>query len=197
MKFTILSAFLFIFFTACSVTKRSSSIKMADGNPYYEQDSPYVNIQLLGDYFFQPLKTKYFRDIDKGFIKYATSRSGSSKPSILYTAHTIIQPYYSSVCLQYRTKLPDTAFLNSIKSQLHTRLKVKIPKMEIARCGVKNAYKLTYHTTHPLTQVVISHTEYFCRAGEFIYRLLFWTTNSDDSAISTDAEYIIKEMRFD
>ena len=43
---------------------------MVDGYNYYEQTSPQMKAQLLGDYYFQPLKTKYFREINKVFIKY-------------------------------------------------------------------------------------------------------------------------------
>ena len=60
---------------------------MVDGYNYYEQTSPQMKAQLLGDYYFQPLKTKYFRDIDKVFIKYATHRLDNTRPDILYQAH--------------------------------------------------------------------------------------------------------------
>lgn len=169
---------------------------MADGYKHYEQTSPQMKIQLLGDYYFQPLKTKYFRDIDKMFIKYSTRRLDNTKPEILYQAHTIVQTYYSTVCLQYRTTSLDTIILNDIEVHLKDYLNIKTPKVEKIKCGFKDVYKLKYQTTNSLNKISTTHTEYFFRNGEYIYRLFFWTTNSDDAIISEEAESIIKGIRF-
>ncbi|MBS1758993.1 MAG: hypothetical protein JST23_02620 [Bacteroidetes bacterium] len=65
MKLNIQTLYFLLIFTSCGVTNKSSSIKMVDGYNYYEQSSPLMKVQLLGDYYFQPLKTKYYRDISK------------------------------------------------------------------------------------------------------------------------------------
>jgi hypothetical protein len=179
------------------VTKKSSPIKMVDGYNYYEQTSPHMKVQLLGDHFFQPLKTKYFRDIDKKFIKYVTHKLDNTKPDILYQSHTIVQPYYSTLCLQYKINSLDTTILNDIKIQLKEKLNIKTSKIDKINCGLKNAYKLKYQTINSLNKITANHTEYFFRNGEYIYRLFFWTTNSNDTVISEEAEFIIKEISFD
>lgn len=191
----------FIFFitliSSCNLTRNSSSIKMGDGYYYYEQISPRLKISLLGDYIFQPLSTKYFRDIDKDFIKYVKNRIVNKRPSILYQAHTIIQPYYSTICMQYHTSVSDSTFLNELTSQLKNSFKIRLSKVDHIKYGNKNIYKLKYQITNSITKTTTAHTEYFFKNENNIYRFLFWTTNSDDTIISEEAEYIIKEMSFD
>ena len=168
---------------------------MIDG--YYEDSSPPIKIQLYGDYLFQPLKTKYFRDVDKRFIKYVTNKFNNTKPELLYKAHTIIQPFYSTICLQYKTNYLDTTSLNDIKLQLKNNLNTKISELQEIKCGFKDVYKIKYQATNSINKVYSSHTEYFFRNGEFVYRLFFWTTDSNDKIISDEAEVIIKNIRFD
>lgn len=196
MKLNIQTLYFILIFTSCGVTNKSSSIKMVDGYNYYEQSSPLMKVQLLGDYYFQPLKTKYYRDISKEFIKYATHRLDNTKPKILYQAHTVVQTYYSTLCIQYKSSSLDTAIIDDIKLQLKNNLNIKPPKIDKIKCGLTSAYKLQYQTSNSFNKIAISHTEYFFRQGEYIYRLFFWTTNSDDSIISEEAEFIIKGIRF-
>lgn len=197
MKLNIQILFFLVFFTSCRVTNKSSSITRVDGYNYYEQTSPHMKVQLFGDYYFQPLKTKYFRDIDKKFIKYVTHRLDNTKPNMLYQSHTIVQPYYSTICLQYKTNSLDTTIISDIKIQLKENLNIKTFKVDKINCGFRNVYKLKYQTTNSLNKIAANHTEYFFRNGEYIYRLFFWTTNSYDAVISEEAEFIIKEIRFD
>lgn len=197
MKLNIQVLFFLVAFASCGVTKKSSSIKMVDGYNYYEQTSPNMKVQLFGDYYFQPLKTKYYRDIDKKFIKYVTHRLDNTKPDILYQSHTIVQPYYSTLCLQYKANSLDTTIISDIKTQLKENLNIKTSKVDKINCGLRNVYKLKYQTTNSINKITANHTEYFFRNGEYIYRLFFWTTNSYDTVISEEAEFIIKEIRFD
>jgi len=179
------------------MTNKLSSIKMSDGYNYYEQVSPQMKVQLFGDYCFQPFKTKYFRDVDNKFINYSKLSVAKTKPKTLYKAHTIIQPFYSTLCLQYKASILDSIFLNVIKTQLKENLNIKVVKYEVIKCGFKDVYKLKYQLTNSINKVYASHTEYLFRRNDCIYRLFFWTTNSDDAVISVEAESIIKEIRFD
>ena len=197
MKSNIAIPLLLFTFASCGVTKNSSSLKSIDGFNYYEQTSPHMKVQLFGDYNFQPFKEKYFRDIDKRFIKYATLKFDNKTPTILYKAHTTVQPFYSTVCLQYKNCLLDTIFLNDLGSKLKELLHRNYTKFEKIKCGYKDVYKVKYQITNLVNKIYTSHTEYFFKKDEYVYRLLFWTTNSDDTVISDEAEYIIKEIQFD
>jgi len=189
--------FVLIILTSCNVTNKSaSSIKPLDGYIYFEQKSPDIKIQLLGDYFFQPLKTKYFRDIDKRFIKYITLKYDNKAPKILYKAHTIIQPFYSTVCLQYQTSFLDTTSFKEINNELKDGLNSAISEMKRIECGGKDVFKIKYQVTNSINKIYSSHTEYFFRNGNYTYRILFWTTDSNDEVISYEAEKIIENIRF-
>ena len=169
---------------------------MIDGYNYYEQTSPQIKIQLYGDYLFQPLKTKYFRDVDKRFIKYVTNKFNNVTPQILYKAHTFVQPSYSTICLQYKINTLDTMSLNDIKIQLKDYLNTKVSALEKIKCGSKDVYKITYRATNSINKIYSSHTEYFFKNGESVYRLLFWTTDSNNKTIFDEAEDIIKNISF-
>jgi hypothetical protein len=198
MKIKTVAIFLLFIYSSCNVTKKSSlQIKIIDGQTYYEDVSPPIRFKLYGDYLFQPLKTKYYRDVDKRFIKYITDKYHNVTPKIIYKAHTIIQPFYSTVCLQYKTNLLDTLSLNEIKFQLKSQLHANSSKPEKISCGSKEVYKIKYQTTNSVNKIYSSHTEYFFKNGGFIYRLFFWTIDTDDKIISSEAEKIIKNIRFE
>jgi hypothetical protein len=198
MKNRIKLICLLFIYSSCNVANNSSSsIKLIDGYSYYEQTSPKIKIQLYGDYLFQPLKTKYFRDVDKKFIKYIENKYNNTSPKRLFQAHTIVQPFYSSVCLQYKTNLLDTLSLNEIKIQLKSQLNTGVSEFEKIRVGLKDVYKIKYQTTNSVNKIYSSHTEYFFKKGEFVYRFFFWTIESNDEVISYEAEAIIKNISFD
>jgi hypothetical protein len=200
MKPDRLIIFIPLVLLSCTSTRTNNSgIKQAEDNSYYyyEQDSPFINLSLLGDYKFQPLKTKYFRDIDSRFIKYLTTKLNNKKPAILFSAHTYIQPFYSAICVQYKGCNLDTTLINSIKAGLKANLKTSFTKIEKLKCGSKDAYKIVYQATNSLTSIYSYNTEYFFSNNQIIYRLFLWTTNSDQSVIAIDGENIIKEARFE
>ena len=197
MRFKHVIYSLLFFFSACSTTKTNKSISLADGYSYYKQNSPSLTIQLLGDYKFQPLKTKYFRDIEKAFIKYSTLNLSATTPKVLYTAHTIVQPYYSTICLQYNNVLLDSSLLNFIKGQLKEKVNASFKKYTEIKLESKNIYKLAYQVVNPVNEIATSNTEYFFKKGDYLYRLLFWTTENNDKVISEEAEYIIAHIQFD
>ena len=198
MKIKTVAIFLLFIYSSCTVTKKSSlQIKISDGQTYYEEVSTPIRFKLYDDYLFQPLKTKYYRDVDKRFIKYITDKYHNVTPKIIYKAHTIIQPFYSTVCLQYKTNLLDTLSLKEIKIQLKSQLHANSSKPEKIRCGSREVYKIKYQTTNAVNKIYSSHTEYFFKNGGFIYRLFFWTIDADDKIISSEAEKIIKNIRFE
>ena len=151
----------------------------------------------MGDYKFQPFRTKYFRDIDDRFIKYSTSNFNGKEPMILYSAHTYVQPYYSIICAQYQNCILDTNQIKNLKPVLKAYLKKSFSKIEKIKCGTKEAYKIVYQVTNSLTNINCSNTEYFFSNNQTVYRLFLWTTNNDDSVMANEAEYIIREAKFD
>ena len=47
---------------------------------------------------------------------------------MVYKAHTIIQPFYSTVCLQYKSNLLDTASLSDIRNPIEKSITYEVFK---------------------------------------------------------------------
>lgn len=119
------------------------------------------------------------------------------KPKFLYTAHTIVQPYYSTICLQYHKISLDSSFISFIKEQLKDKLNSSFNNYTEIKLDSKTVYKISYQVTNPVNEIATSNTKYFLKKGDYLYRLLFWTTDNNDKVISEEAEYIITYIRFD
>jgi hypothetical protein len=189
-----------IIFASCSLTKTNNNlIKLSDDKSiyYYEQEKPFVHLSLLGDYKFASFRTKYFRDIDKEFIDYSKHKFNNRKPTILYSAHTYVLPFYSTICILYKDTKFDTTALKNIKTDLKTILKTSFNKFVEIKCGTLNAYKITYQVISRITGIYTTNFEYFFAKGNNVYRLFLWTTNEDTYALTNEAEYIIREAKFE
>ena len=196
-----IALFIFILvFVSCSLTKTNNNlVKLSDDKSiyYYEQEKPFVHLSLLGDYKFQALKTKYFRDVNKKFIDYSTHKFNNRKPTILYSAHTYVQPFYSTICVLYKDTKLDTTNLKNIKLDLKSNLKTSFYKPIEVKCGTTNAYKISYQVVNKTTDISTSNFEYFFAKENNVYRLFLWTTNEDTKALTNEAEYIIREAKFE
>jgi hypothetical protein len=187
-----------LLFVSCNAIKtNNAAIKFSNESSiyFYEGQSPYVYLPLLGDYKFMPYSTKYFRDIDKKFIQYSTLKFDHSKPTILYSAYTYVQPYYSTICILYKNCTLDSSTIKNIKIDLKESLKTTFTKYVEVKCGDKMAYKIYYQVMNAITKRNTMHTEYLFKNGANVYRIYLWTSNSDDKMISTEAEYIIREAK--
>jgi hypothetical protein len=189
-----------LIFSSCSLTKTNNNlIKLSEDNSvyYYEQENPFIHLSLLGDYKFQPFRTKYFRDIDKGFIDYSKHKFNNSKPTILYSAYTHVRPYYSTICVLYKDTKFDTTNLMNVKLDLKNNLKTSFHKPVEVKCGTINAYKISYQLANKITNIYTTNFEYFFTKENNVYRLFLWTTNEDTFALTNEAEYIIREAKFE
>ena len=187
-------------FASCSLTKTNNSlVKLSDDKSiyYYEQKKPFIHLSLLGDYKFQAFRTKYFRDVNKKFIKYSEQKLNNRKPTILYSARTFVQPFYSTICVLYSDTKFDTTNLKSIKFDLKRNLKTSFNKPTEIKCGTINAYKISYQVVNKTTNFSTTNFEYFFTVGSNVYRFFLWTTNEDTSALTIEAEYIIREAKFE
>jgi hypothetical protein len=185
---------------SCTFTKTNNSlVKFSDDKSvyYYEQVNPFMHLSLLGDYKFQAFRLKYFRDISKGFIEYSKHKFNNRKPTILYSAHTYVQPIYSTICILYRDTKFDTTNLDNIRLLLKSELKTFFNKPIKVKCGTVNAYKISYQVLNTTTSIYTKNFEYFFTKENNVYRLLLWTTNEDTFALTNEAEYIIREAKFE
>jgi hypothetical protein len=189
-----------LIFASCTLTKTNNNlVKWSDDKSsyYYPQENPFIHLSLMGDYKFQALRTKYFRDINKEFISYSKHKFNNRKPTILYSAHTYVQPFYSSMFILYKDTTLDTTNLENIKLDLKRNLRTSFHKPVEVKCGSINAYRISYQVVNKTTNIYTSNFEYFFTKENNVYRLFLWTTNEDTFALTNEAEYIIREAKFE
>lgn len=196
MKFKHLIYFLIIFCTACRTTKPDQSVNLLDGRYTYKQKSKPITIKLYGDYKFKPLNTTNFRDIDKDFIRYTGLKLGA-KPAMLYSAYTYVQPYYSTICIQYKDVKLDSSLFDVVKKQLKKKVNSSYQKYETLKLDSKNVHKIAYEVTNKINGVATLNYEYFFENDNYLYRLFFWTTDSNEKIMTTEAESIISKIQFE
>jgi hypothetical protein len=184
-----------VIFTSCNVRKADGTLTTEEGYKYYLQSSPQFRIQLYGDYSFHPLNKKYFPDVAKNFLKYTVAKIKGSKPELMYSAHTIVQPYYSSIGILYKNVKVDTSLLNIIKVHMESRLGASFNRLDTVETTCGTATRIAYQVLNQVTKIRSSHWEYLVNNNGNTLRFFFWTTNSDTSIISSEIETIVKSIR--
>jgi hypothetical protein len=180
---------------SCSVRKADGTVTAEDGYKYYLLSSPQFRIQLYGDYSFHSLNKRYFPDVRKSFLKYTIAKTNDLKPELMYAAHTIVQPYYSSIGILYKNASADPSLLSIIKVDIKSSLGTSFNGLDTVETTYGTACRFAYQVFNPVTKIRSSHWEYLVNNNGNLLRFFFWTTNSDTSIISHEIETIVKTIR--
>ena len=180
---------------SCSVRNAGGSVVEDDGDTYYSLTSPQLRIPLYHDYRFHSLIKKYFPSVRKSFLKYTGSKIDGSKPELMYAAHTVVQPYYSSIGFLYRGVDFDTSLLNNIKRAMKNSLKSSFIGVDSVETSYGTARRFAYQVLDPVTRIHSYHWEYLVKNNSNLLRFFFWTTNSDTNIISHEIESIVKNIK--
>ena len=185
-----------VIFYSCSVSKIGGEVKTEkDGDhPYYELNSPYVQIQLKGDYYFHPLERKYFPDTDKEFMEYLKVKLGNRKPKLMYSAHTTVPPYYSTVAVLYQNIQFDTTQLVNIRTELQKRLKVSIKNSTEIVTNYGHATEIEYNASNTVTRIPTCYNEFFINNGSNVIRIYSWFIDCKEPIIKEELEGIVKTI---
>lgn len=181
--------------SSCTVQKAGGNFIDEDGYIYYEQPAPQLRMQLYGDYKFHSIKNKHFPGVDKSFLKYTTSKVNRTTPKLMYAAHTIVKPFYSSIGLVYKGQQANDALLANIKQQLNENLKTTFNSVDSFYTSLGTARYFTYPVQHLSTNASTIHREYLINNGQDLIRFKFWTTESDTAMVFREAEVILKNIR--
>src|SRR5215208_2241199 len=92
----LLFLFSIMCLASCSIRKANGNLNRREGYFYYSGKDPDIEIQLFGDYWVHPFKKKYFLNAGENFLRYATAKLNNIKPFLMFSSHTIVQPYYAS-----------------------------------------------------------------------------------------------------
>ena len=192
----ILLLLILIIFYNCSISKIGGEVKTEkDGDhPYYELNSPYVQIQLKGDYYFHPLERKYFPDTDEDFMEYLKERLGNRKAKLMYSAHTTVPPYYSTVAVLYKNIQFDTTLLENIRTELQKRLKVSIKNSTDITTNYGHATEIDYNAINTTTRVPTCYNEFFINSGNNLIRIYSWSIDCKEPIIKEELEGIVKTI---
>ena len=189
---------ILIVLSSCSVSKIGGEVKTEkDGDhPYYELNSPYVQIQLKGDYYFHPLERKYFPDADEDFMEYLKERLGNRKPKLMYSAHTTVPPYYSTVAVLYKNIQFDTTLFENIRKELQERLKVSVKNSTDITTNFGHATEIEYNALNTTTRVRTCYNEFFINSGNNLIRIYSWSIDWKEPIIKDELEGIVKTISF-
>lgn len=193
----LLSALLFAFsLVSCGVAHRAATTTTEEGYILYRQSAPEVELTLLGDYQLHGLKTRYFTDLHKKDLKYFTRPLQGRKAQLMFAAHTIVQPYYSAVGVQYNGMAGDTAFLSAVKSELRKSLRTGFSELPPVTTDYGVVSGIAYQVKNPLTQRHTTHREYFVPHEGHLLRLFFWTSLQDPRILDIEPSFILKRIKF-
>ena len=183
---------------SCNLPKSSGVINKGEAgeHPRYEHQSPNFEIPIVADYRFHPMEKKYFIDTDHSFLNYIGKRLNNKRPRVLYSAHTFVPPFYSTIGLLYLELHSDKSLNEEIKSQLAAQLTVTIRRIDTVSTSFGSAYRINYSVVNPNTQILTCYTEYFMDDENNLIRILFWTRECDEQAINEETEGIIKRIKF-
>lgn len=179
----------------CSVSKADGVLRNEEAMSYYELESPYTQIPLFGDYWLHPLKAKYFKDIDKSFLKYTSGRLHGKKPQLLFAGHTIVTPYYATVAMIYTNTRLDSALLQQAAADLKADIGTSFGPAEALTLSYGPVTAVRYQVKNPVTKVFTRHQEYFIPNKGNLIRLFFWNTDHDERTIQTDIQWLLEQVR--
>lgn len=196
MKPLLSALILALSFASCGVAHKAATTTSEEGYILYRQSAPEVELTLLGDYQLHGLKTKYFTDLNKKDLKYFTRPLQGRRPQLMFAAHTIVQPYYSAVGVQYNGVADGTTLLAAVKKELRQSLRTGFTELPPLATDHGVVRGIAYQVKNPVTQRHTSHYEYFVPHEGHLLRLFFWTSLENPRILDIEPSFILKRMKF-
>ena len=164
MRKLILFLYTFIlFFISCkSVVELQPTIQKKDGIQEIKIKEGQIDasIRYNGDYWFHNFDNKLYPTISNLYLDDLKSLNKGTKVKMLWSSHTTVLPYFSSVAFVY-----DETDVKKLEEDLFKHLKnnLKGTNIESEEFGNYTAQwtKMNYLVFDPITKTQTFHTEYF------------------------------------
>jgi len=191
-------AYIFIMcaLNACGVKKSQGGFRKDEGYLYYHQSNPELGFRVFGDYFVHSLDPKYFNDVSRSFLKYSLGKIKTTKPRLVFAAHTTVHPYYSCISTLYGNTTLDSSLVDVLRNEMRSSLGIKNDSYAVIYTNYGSAIKFEYQVLHPITKIRSAHLEYLINHSGSIIRFCFWTIESNNDLVFSEAEGIIKNLEF-
>ncbi|HCW08999.1 MAG TPA: hypothetical protein DGG95_16710, partial [Cytophagales bacterium] len=159
---------------SCAGYKSITGVAVSADNGLKKVSIPshHFTITYFGDYWFHPLDPNQTLNWSDELGQIINDQKGRK---ILYSAHTTVGPYCSSVGVSY----PDTSVHKMIRNDtilLREKYKASNLKIESRKLIGRNFYTvIKYNLRHKQLKVVPSYAEYFTKCNQFTLRFIFVT----------------------
>ena len=172
---------------------KSVSIEQKETNIEMRLSSPGVSFYFPGDYWFHTAKRSLLPDTDPRFFK-SLQQKQLVKPSILFSGHTTIQPYCSSIGLFYDSNESPEKFSKRIVEELKKDLPVS--NLSIRKHNASGSiYVLEYFLRHSSLRIQTQHAEYILKEGNQMLRLCFWTKEREPEWLLRESSAIVNSIQ--
>jgi hypothetical protein len=179
---------LYMTFYECRTSSEYASktlVKSDGARLLVSNEKALVQLRYYSDYWFHPLNKTTTLFWHEKFIKHLFLRD----PELLYTAHTILDPYYSTMGLLY--KKTDTT---SLLAHLTKTLQTSHLKRSSELIGTYRCEKLSYLLQDEALKVDYHCRDYYFQHDQHVLRVVFWTLGTNESLFEEEVREIIRTL---
>jgi hypothetical protein len=165
-------------------------VKNVDGLQSVENREQNIFIKYYGDYWFHNLTRQTTLNWDRNFVK--SIKFNRISKVLLYTAHTSSEPYCSTIGLLYKNR----PLIETIKDITVTLKKIGAGNITTTTeiIGTGNYTLLSYELRNDQFKVTSKYLEYYSIQGKDVLRIIFWTTETGDNWLESEAKGIIESI---
>ena len=180
--------------SSCTAYKINSDtiVKNVDGTQLVENKKENISIKYYGDYWFHSFTKKTTLNWDKTFIK--SIDANKTGKTLIYCAHTTIEPYCSTLGLIYN----DNHLTQIIKDVEENFKKQRAENLTTTNelIGTNSFAKLSYELPDSELRIKRRYIEYYSLQGKNTLRIIFWTTETREGWLESEAKGIIETIKF-
>ena len=169
--------------------KPSASVSTSEAGHKVANDKYRFSIQYYADYWFHGLSKKKTLNRDEQFVNLPSVK----KAHLAYYAHTITEPYCSTLGLIYPDK-PVKQIVPVIINELKSRHALNLLSNE-QLVGLNNFTKISYELTHADLRITVKYLEYICPVESHTFRIIFWTTEAGDNWLQEEAQAVVSSLQ--
>ena len=183
--------FFISFILSCKVCFRDdnkTTISEVDGINMVKNEELHFNLKFNGDYWFHPFKAQTTSNWNKDFFKSLKLKT----TYMLFSCHTTVPPYYSSVGLYYDKG--DSQTITELIGQL--KRVQKVINFDSTTILNPRILTLSYCIRNQQTHIAVKYKDYFANTSKGLIRMIVWTIDDNEIKFEQECADIIKSLRF-